>query len=77
MREDDQQWHHSFKPSWGPEGTFLHATSDDAMPSKKAATQTNDVMTDKSTTLVSEGRDVRFANFAETPWVRSTSWLLS
>ncbi|KAL9020884.1 MAG: hypothetical protein Q9185_001847 [Variospora sp. 1 TL-2023] len=67
MREDDQQWHHSFKPSWGPQGTFLYATSDDAMPSKKAATQTNDVMTDKSTTLVSEGRDVRFANFAETP----------
>ncbi|KAI4090764.1 MAG: hypothetical protein LQ344_004544 [Seirophora lacunosa] len=66
LRDDDQRWHNSFKPSWGPEATFLYAASENANPSKEAVTKPNTVMKDLSTNLVSEGRDVRFARFAET-----------
>ncbi|KAI4124375.1 MAG: hypothetical protein LQ338_004833, partial [Usnochroma carphineum] len=66
MHNNDQQWHDSLKPSWGSEGTLLYATSSNVRTPKRAATETNNVMTDTGTTFVSEGRDVRFAKFTKT-----------
>ncbi|KAL8709554.1 MAG: hypothetical protein Q9225_007432, partial [Loekoesia sp. 1 TL-2023] len=73
MRDDDQRWHDSFKPSWGPESTFLFASSGEARPSKRVATRSNDVVQYPKTKLVSEGRDVQFAKLANTPSDRCRS----
>ncbi|KAL9031372.1 MAG: hypothetical protein Q9196_000589 [Gyalolechia fulgens] len=67
MRDDDQRWHGSFKPSWGPSSTFIYATSCNAKPYKKAATEANNVLRRSKTTLISEARDVQFAKLAPTP----------
>ncbi|KAI4245015.1 MAG: hypothetical protein LQ352_006645, partial [Teloschistes flavicans] len=62
-----QQWHDSLKPSWGPEGTLLYAIAGTTGPSQEAAIQTDAVMQDTTSKIVSEGRDVRFAKFVNTP----------
>ncbi|KAL8734462.1 MAG: hypothetical protein Q9181_003165 [Wetmoreana brouardii] len=67
MNEDDQQWHDSFKPSWGPEGTLLYAIAGTTGPSQESKTQTDSILRDTKTKLVSEGRDVRFVKFSNTP----------
>lgn len=65
MHGNDQQWHDSFKPSWGPEATLLYASSGNERPSKRAATNTNNVI-ENMTTFVSEARDIQIARFAGT-----------
>ncbi|KAL8690487.1 MAG: hypothetical protein Q9218_004077 [Villophora microphyllina] len=65
--DNAQQWHDSFKPSWGSEGTLLYAIAGTTGPSQEASTQTDAVMRDTKSKIVSEGRDVRFAKFVNTP----------
>ncbi|KAL8789521.1 MAG: hypothetical protein Q9213_001134 [Squamulea squamosa] len=66
MRKDDQEWHDSFKPSWGPEATLLYPVPFTIRSSRETATQTNRTLQDSKLRLSSEGRDVRLAKFAPT-----------
>ncbi|KAL9603163.1 MAG: hypothetical protein Q9219_001366 [cf. Caloplaca sp. 3 TL-2023] len=70
MSDDDRRWHESFKPSWGPGSVFLYAASGSKGFPMKPTTETHDILQDSKTTLVSEGRDVHLAKFANTPRVR-------
>lgn len=63
MRDDDQEWHDSFKPSWGPEAILVYAMPSNIRSSDAA------VLEDSKLRLISEGRDVRFAKFIPTPSV--------
>ncbi|KAI4201708.1 MAG: hypothetical protein LQ350_003062 [Teloschistes chrysophthalmus] len=67
MDQNAQQWHDSLKPSWGPEGTLLYAIAGTTGLLQEAAHQTDAVMQDTTSKIVSEGRDVRFAKFVNTP----------
>ncbi|KAL8941084.1 MAG: hypothetical protein Q9216_002455 [Gyalolechia sp. 2 TL-2023] len=67
MRDDEQQWHDSFKPSWGPTSAFVYATSRNVRPDKKSLAETDGVFRDSKTTLISEGRDVQLAKLTPTP----------
>ncbi|KAL8636679.1 MAG: hypothetical protein Q9228_005950, partial [Teloschistes exilis] len=67
MDQNAQQWHDSLKPSWGPEGTLLYAIAGTTGLSQEAPNQTDAVMQDTTSKIVSEGRDVRFAKFVNTP----------
>ncbi|KAL8736465.1 MAG: hypothetical protein Q9166_000257 [cf. Caloplaca sp. 2 TL-2023] len=73
MREDNQEWHDSFKPSWGPEATLLYASPTTVRPSDQDAAQTNGPIHNIKTKLVSEGRDVCFAKFTNTPSLTPSS----
>ena len=70
MNELDQEFHESYKPTWGPENTLLYA-----MPSRLGSVQDkyaqkHSVLNDIKGTFVSEGRDIRFAKFVKAPHVR-------
>ncbi|KAL8949662.1 MAG: hypothetical protein Q9222_004242 [Ikaeria aurantiellina] len=62
MSNDERQWHDSFKPSFGPGSTLLHAQSALVAPSKSKS-----VVCNSRFKIVSEGRDVYLARFANTP----------
>ena len=71
MSETEQEFHESYKPSWGPGATLLYAMRSKVKLSQRKSTQTTALMNDLKGTFVSEGRDVRFAKFAVTPEVRA------
>ena len=68
MSETEQEFHESFKPSWGPGATLLYAMRSKV---KLSSRQTTAIINDLKGIFVSEGRDVRFAKFAVTPEVRA------
>ncbi|KAL8896279.1 MAG: hypothetical protein Q9192_003180 [Flavoplaca navasiana] len=73
MREDDREWHDSFKPSWGPEATLLYAMPSAIRSPDDVVTQTTRTLQDSKLRLVSESRDVRLAKFTPTPSLTPSS----
>ncbi|KAK5020055.1 hypothetical protein LTR60_000881, partial [Cryomyces antarcticus] len=59
MDETEKAWHQSVKPSWTSDGTFVYA-----MPGN-ARTMQERVMVNLKGSLVSEGKDIRFAKFVK------------
>ncbi|KAL8866127.1 MAG: hypothetical protein Q9198_009027, partial [Flavoplaca austrocitrina] len=73
MREDDREWHDSFKPSWGPEATLLYAMPSAIRSRDDVVTQPTRTLRDSKLRLVSESRDVRLAKFTHTPSLTPSS----
>ena len=69
MSEMDQEYHKSYKPSWGPGATLLYAMPSKVKLPEKNSTQIRAIINDQNGTFVSEGRDIRFAKFVITPEV--------
>lgn len=57
------EFHDSYKPSWGPEGTLLYAIPGKVDISRNKSTQPDAILGVQKGVIVSEGRDIRFAKF--------------
>lgn len=57
MNAEDKAFHQSFKPAWGPDSTLIYTTSGDA------ASMHEGLVANTKSSIVSQHRDVRFANF--------------
>ncbi|EON66844.1 hypothetical protein W97_06246 [Coniosporium apollinis CBS 100218] len=57
MNAEDRAFHQSFKPAWGPDSTLVYTTSGDA------ASMHEGLVANMKSSIVSQHRDVRFANF--------------
>ncbi|KAK3072322.1 hypothetical protein LTS18_014663, partial [Coniosporium uncinatum] len=59
MPDNDKAFYKSFKPSWGPANTLAHASSGDITQGS--------TLIESNQPVVSEHRDIRFAQFAPQP----------
>ena len=69
----EKEWRDSYKPAWGPRETLLYAIPGKVGSSGNKSTQTDPILQKQKGTIVSEGRDVRFAKFTQSPNVRACS----
>ena len=67
QQEMESEWHDSYKPAWGPGETLLYAIPGKVGSSGNKSTQTDSILEKQKGTLVSEGRDIRFAKFVRSP----------
>ena len=63
----ENEWRDSYKPAWGPGETLMYAIPGKVGSSSNKSAQTDDILQKQKSTIVSEGRDIRFANFMRTP----------
>lgn len=59
MTAVDQSFHSSFKPAWASDGTIVYAVAGNAH-----ALGSEGLLVDAKASIVSEGKDVRFAKFS-------------
>lgn len=59
----DRHFHESYKPTWGPKSTLLYAMSSKGGLNQSRSNQASDTIVDPTTSLVSAGKDIRFAKF--------------
>ena len=71
MSETEQEFHNSYKPSWGPGAKLLYAMPSKVKFSQRKSAQANAIINDLKEIFVSKGRDIRFAKFALAPEVRA------
>ncbi|MCJ1472218.1 Nuclear pore complex protein Nup98-Nup96 [Lambiella insularis] len=64
MSAADQAFHESFKPTWGPGSRLLYALPSESGELQQRPSKSQGLLRDISTTIVSEGRDIRFSGFA-------------
>jgi nuclear pore complex protein Nup98-Nup96 len=65
MSDADRAFHDSLKPSWGPDGTLVYASSDiKPMSKSRRAREKDGLLTIQKGGIVSESRDIRFAKFS-------------
>ena len=67
QQEMEKEWHDSYKPAWGPGETLLYAIPGKVGSSSNKSPQTDPILQKQKGTIVSEGRDIRFAKFTKTP----------
>ncbi|KAI9722883.1 MAG: hypothetical protein M1812_001331 [Candelaria pacifica] len=61
----DKAFHDSYKPSWGPESTFLYVKPTRAGSKRRqCSVPSSDVLVDQKKTLAFEKKDLCFANFS-------------
>jgi nuclear pore complex protein Nup98-Nup96 len=65
MSSTERAFHDSLKPRWGPDGILVYAAS--ARPLSKSSRRNRErdgLLVVQKGGVISEGRDVRFANFS-------------
>ena len=67
QQEMEKEWRDSYKPAWGPGETLLYAIPGKVGSSGNKSTQTDSILQKQKGTIVSEGRDIRFAKFKQCP----------
>ena len=67
QQEIEKEWRDSFKPAWGPGETLLYAIPGKVGNSSNKSIHKDPILQNQKGTIVSEGRDIRFAKFAQTP----------
>ena len=67
QQEMEKEWRDSFKPAWGPGETLLYAIPGKVGNSDNKSVHKDPILQKQKGTIVSEGRDIRFAKFAQTP----------
>ena len=65
----EEEWRDSYKPTWGPGGSLLYAIPGKVGNSSNKSTQADPILQNLKGTIVSEGRDIRFAKLTKTPSV--------
>ena len=75
MTDMDQQFHESFKPRWGPHSILLYALSGKSSGVQQKSSNSETLMKNGYTTIVSEGRDIRISEFMVSPNVCSIPML--
>lgn len=66
MDPQDRAFHDSMKPSWGPDGTLVYAAPP-AMAIRNTSLRSrnrDDLLVLQKRSIVSESRDIKFANFS-------------
>lgn len=69
QQEMEKEWRDSYKPSWGPGERLLYAIPGKVGSSSNKSTPPDPILQKLKGTIVSEGRDIRFAKFTKTPSV--------
>lgn len=65
MDPNDRAFHEALRPTWGPDGTLVLATTPKLLTrSSKRAVEKDGIMSMSRLNIVSETRDIRFAKFA-------------
>ncbi|MCJ1432977.1 Nuclear pore complex protein Nup98-Nup96 [Xylographa pallens] len=64
MNDMDRNFHESYKPSWGPQSRLLYALSGKSGGIQQVSSKHNSLVKNKYATIVSEGRDIQFSEFA-------------
>lgn len=65
MDSNDRAFHDALRPTWGPDGTLVLATTPKLLTrSSKRAVEKDGIMSMSRLNIVSETRDIRFAKFA-------------
>lgn len=65
MDPSDRAFHEALRPTWGPDGTLVLATTPKLLTrSSKRAVEKDGIMSMSRLNIVSETRDIRFAKFA-------------
>ncbi|KAF6240559.1 hypothetical protein HO173_001228 [Letharia columbiana] len=67
QQQMEREWRDSYKPAWGPGETLLYAIPGKVGSSSNKSAQTDPILQKLKGSIVSEGRDIRFAKFAKTP----------
>ena len=65
----EKEWRDSYKPAWGPGESLLYAIPGKVGSCSNKSTQSDPILQKLKGTIVSEGRDIRFAKFTKTPSV--------
>ena len=76
QQEIEKAWRDSYKPAWGPGETLLYAIPGQVGSSSNKSAQSDPILQKQKGTIVSEGRDIRFAKFVQSPNV-STLYLVN
>ena len=63
MDPRDREFHKSYKPFWGPEAILMYAIPGKVGNSKNKSAQTNPIIHDQGSAIVSQGKDIRLAKF--------------
>ncbi|MCJ1391499.1 Nuclear pore complex protein Nup98-Nup96 [Xylographa bjoerkii] len=63
MTDMDRNFHESYKPSWGPQSRLLYALSGKSGGIQQIPSNSKSLVKKKNATIVSEGRDIRIADF--------------
>lgn len=64
MDPKERAFHASYKPSWGPGTTLVYSIPGKVGISQTKTTQTDPILKYRKSAIVSEGRDIRFAQIA-------------
>lgn len=66
MEPEERAFHDSMKPSWGPDGTLVYAAPPAMATGNTSLRSRNrdDLLVLQKRSIVSESRDVKFANFS-------------
>lgn len=72
QQEREKEWRDSYKPAWGPGETLLYAIPGKVGSSSNKSTQPDSILQKQKGTIVSEGRDIRFAKFVRLPNVSAS-----
>lgn len=71
-QEREKEWRDSYKPAWGPGEILLYAIPGKVGSSGNKSAQPDSVLQKQKGTIVSEGRDIRFAKFIRLPNVSAS-----
>lgn len=77
QQEMEKEWRDSYKPSWGPGEILLYAIAGKVGNTSNKSAQTDPILQKQKGTIVSEGRDIRFAKFAQTPNVSTLGFTVN
>ena len=61
MEPIEREFHASQKPAWGPRTTLVYAITGKVTNSKAKSNHTDPILNDRRSAIVSEGKDIRFA----------------